>query len=146
MGIAIQPAFLVKRSSNLELLHRNTWKILTRKAASFGKIIAQMSTGPRNFLFALQVGRKNLSRKMLFSSGGHRFHTLSDGGGHRFRDPSDRGVIDSRPTPYHLLVAPLVIFNDTPLKSWQKSMERGYFFTSRPSYIPLLDWTAVTGP
>ncbi len=31
----IQPAFLVKRSSNLEHLHRNTWKILTRKAASF---------------------------------------------------------------------------------------------------------------
>ncbi len=34
--VAIQPAFLVKRSSNLELLHRNSWKILTRKAASFG--------------------------------------------------------------------------------------------------------------
>ena len=34
---AIQPAFLVKQSSNLELLHRNTWKILTRKAVSFGK-------------------------------------------------------------------------------------------------------------
>ena len=32
---AIQPAFLVKRSSNLEHLHRNTWKILTRKAVSF---------------------------------------------------------------------------------------------------------------
>ncbi len=31
----IQSAFLVKRSSNLEHLHRNTWKILTRKAASF---------------------------------------------------------------------------------------------------------------
>ena len=31
----IQPAFLVKRCSNLEHLHRNTWKILTRKAASF---------------------------------------------------------------------------------------------------------------
>ena len=25
------------------------------------------------------------------------------------------GVIVSRPTPYHLLVAPLVIINDTPL-------------------------------
>ncbi len=35
---AIQPAFLVKRSSNLELLHRNTWKILTRKAAPFEEI------------------------------------------------------------------------------------------------------------
>ena len=33
--VPIQPAFLVKRSSNLEHLHRNTWKILTRKAASF---------------------------------------------------------------------------------------------------------------
>ncbi len=32
----IQPASLVKRSSNLEHLQRNTWKILTRKAASFG--------------------------------------------------------------------------------------------------------------
>ena len=32
---SIQPAFLVKQSSNLELLHRNTWKILTRKVASF---------------------------------------------------------------------------------------------------------------
>ncbi len=31
----IQPAFLVQGISNLELLHRNTWKILTRKAASF---------------------------------------------------------------------------------------------------------------
>ncbi len=35
IAIPIQPAFLVKQSSNLELLHRNTWKILTRKAASF---------------------------------------------------------------------------------------------------------------
>ncbi len=33
--LSVQPAFLVKQSSNLELLHRNTWKILTRKAASF---------------------------------------------------------------------------------------------------------------
>ncbi len=33
--IPVQPAFLVKWSSNLEHLHRNTWKILTRKAASF---------------------------------------------------------------------------------------------------------------
>ncbi len=39
LNIAIQPAFLVKRSSNLELLHRNTWKILTRKAVSFGLFI-----------------------------------------------------------------------------------------------------------
>ncbi len=38
----IQPAFLVKRSSNFEHLHRNTWKILTRKAASF----ARSSLGP----------------------------------------------------------------------------------------------------
>ncbi len=34
---AIQTAFLVKPCSNLEHVHRNTWKILTRKAASFGK-------------------------------------------------------------------------------------------------------------
>ncbi len=32
---AVQPAFLVTPSSNLEHVHRNTWKILTRKAASF---------------------------------------------------------------------------------------------------------------
>ncbi len=31
----IQPAFLVKWSSNLELLHRNTWKNLTGKTVSF---------------------------------------------------------------------------------------------------------------
>ncbi len=31
----LQPAFLVKPCSNLEHVHRNTWKILTRKAASF---------------------------------------------------------------------------------------------------------------
>ena len=52
-----------------------------------------------------------------FDGGGRRFHTPSDGGGHRFRTPSDRGVIDSRPTPYHLVVAPLVIINDTPLRA-----------------------------
>ena len=33
---SIQPAFLVKPCSNLEHVHRNTWKILTRKAVSFG--------------------------------------------------------------------------------------------------------------
>ncbi len=32
---SIQPAFLVKPCSNLEHVHRNTWKILTRKAVSF---------------------------------------------------------------------------------------------------------------
>ena len=31
----IQPAFLVIPCSNLEHVHRNTWKILTRKAVSF---------------------------------------------------------------------------------------------------------------
>ena len=31
----IQPAFLVKPCSNLEHVHRNTWKILTRKVVSF---------------------------------------------------------------------------------------------------------------
>ena len=34
---AIQPAFLVIPCSNLEHVHRNTWKILTRKAVSFGR-------------------------------------------------------------------------------------------------------------
>ena len=33
--MSIQPAFLVKPCSNLEHVHRNTWKILTRKAVSF---------------------------------------------------------------------------------------------------------------
>ncbi len=48
---AIQPAFLVKRSSNLEHLHRNTWKILTRKAASFGKFLGICSLYKVVFLY-----------------------------------------------------------------------------------------------
>ncbi len=47
----IQPAFLVKRSSNLELSHRNTWKILTRKAASFEN--SQPTLLFRIFLFSM---------------------------------------------------------------------------------------------
>ncbi len=35
LGKSIQPGFLVKPCSNLEHVHRNTWKILTRKAVSF---------------------------------------------------------------------------------------------------------------
>ena len=59
--------------------------------------------------------------------GVNRFHTPSDGGGHRFRTPSDRGgggVIDSRPTTYHLLLSPLVIINDTPL-TWKNPLLKG---------------------
>ena len=36
---SIQPAFLVIPCSNLEHVHRNTWKILTRKAVSFEELI-----------------------------------------------------------------------------------------------------------
>ncbi len=35
LHITIQPAFLVIPCSNLEHVHRNTWKILTRKVVSF---------------------------------------------------------------------------------------------------------------
>ncbi len=38
----IQPAFLVKWSSNLEHLHRNTWTFLTRKTVSFAMDILWM--------------------------------------------------------------------------------------------------------
>ncbi len=36
LNLAIQPAFLVIPCSKLEHVHWNTWKILTRKAVSFG--------------------------------------------------------------------------------------------------------------
>ncbi len=52
--VPIQPAFLVKRSSNLELLHRNTWKILTRKAASFeSAVIVHVVEGKPCHIFPL---------------------------------------------------------------------------------------------
>ena len=40
---AIQTAFPVKPCSNLEHVHRNTWKILTRKAASFAWVDSKIS-------------------------------------------------------------------------------------------------------
>ncbi len=38
--LPIQPAFLVIPCSNLEHVHRNTWKILTRKAVSFAGVFS----------------------------------------------------------------------------------------------------------
>ena len=58
--------------------------------------------------------------------GDHRIHTPSDGGAHRFHTPSDRGGgHSSRPTPHHLLVAPLVIINDTFLMDIECGMMVG---------------------
>ncbi len=64
--LTIQPAFLVKRSCKLELLHRNTWKIVTRNAVSFACSLAKgyVAVSIDNYL----IVKNNLSNWIRFKS------------------------------------------------------------------------------